>query len=344
MLYGFDDDDDEFDEFALEKTCKLNFKKVILVIAIILVCVFCVIGIFVFGKNNNNEQLAVEDDVIIENNNDEDINSEDVNNESTIEDLTSDANIEEIPDTVEIENEIKEPMQIPIHNSNEIEAQFFPKENLNGAQQIKDIYYSDEKQVYLTFDDGPSKDITNQILDILKEHDVKATFFVLGARVELYPDVLKRAFYEGHYIANHGYSHKYSEIYQNKDTVFQEYIECENAIRKALNNDLYNSYLFRFPGGSSGGRYSKVKAEAREHLASYGVAFTNWNCLTGDAENKTTKEECIQEMLDTKGEQNSIILLMHDANDKQQTVDALPEVIQYFKNEGYVFKNFYEIF
>ena len=76
----------------------------------------------------------------------------------------------------------------------------------------------------------------------------------------------------------------------------------------------------------------------------YGVAFTNWNCLTGDAENKTTKEACIQEMIDTKADQNSIILLMHDANDKTQTVEALPEIIQYFKNEGYIFKNFYEVF
>ena len=77
---------------------------------------------------------------------------------------------------------------------------------------------------------------------------------------------------------------------------------------------------------------------------SYGIAFTNWNCLTGDAENKTTVEACMNEMIRTKGEQNSIILLMHDANDKQQTVDALPEIIQYYRNEGYTFKNFYEIF
>lgn len=346
MLYGMDDDDNEFNEFALEKTSKLNIKKVILVIAVVLVCIFSVIGVFVFGKNNknDNEKLAIEGNATVEDNNDELINDQGVNEVNSNDGLITEANIENLQNTVESANEIKEPMQIPIHSSSEIEAQFFPQENLNGAQQIKDIYYSEEKQVYLTFDDGPSKDITNQVLDILKEHDVKATFFVLGARVELYPDVLRRAFYDGHYIANHGYSHKYSEIYQSKDTVFQEYIECENAIRKALNNELYNSYLFRFPGGSSGGRYSKVKVEAREHLESHGIAFTNWNCLTGDAENKTTKEECIQEMLNTKGDQNSIILLMHDANDKQQTVDALPEIIQYFKNEGYTFKNFYEIF
>ena len=102
--------------------------------------------------------------------------------------------------------------------------------------------------------------------------------------------------------------------------------------------------MFRFPGGSSGGHYASVKAQARELLDNYGVAYTNWNCLTGDAENKKTKEACMEEMINTKADQNSIILLMHDANDKQQTVDALPEIIEYYKNEGYTFKNFYEIF
>lgn len=181
-------------------------------------------------------------------------------------------------------------------------------------------------------------------MDILKENDVKATFFVLGARVDLYPETLKREFNEGHYIANHGYSHEYSRIYENRDTVFDEFNQCEVSIKNALGNQEYNSFLFRFPGGSRGGRYEKVKAEARQLLEEYGVAYTNWNCLTGDAAGNKTKDACIQEMLESKGDQNSIILLMHDANDKSQTVEALPEIIQYYKNEGYTFKNFYEIF
>lgn len=234
--------------------------------------------------------------------------------------------------------------ELPEHDIEEIRNLFLPQPNENARQIIKDIYYSDEKQVYLTFDDGPSKDITPQILDILKDYDVKATFFVLGARVELYPETLKREYNEGHYIANHGYSHKYSQIYRNPDTVFEEFYSCENCIKAALGREDYNSYLFRFPGGSTGGTYSSVKAQARELFDSYGIAYTNWNCLTGDAENKTTKEACIGEMLRTKGDQNSIILLMHDANDKQQTVDALPEIIEYYKNEGYTFKTFYEVF
>ena len=218
------------------------------------------------------------------------------------------------------------------------------KVNENGFNEVREIYFSDEKQVYLTFDDGPSRDITGQVLDILKQEQVPATFFVLGARVDLYPEVLQRIYNEGHYIANHGYSHIYSEIYESKDTVFHEYIECENAIKRALNNEDYNSFLFRFPGGSSGGYYKTVKSKARELLTSYGFAFTNWNCLTGDAEGKNTKEDCIQEFIDTKADQSSLIVLMHDSNDKPQTVEALPEIIRILKDEGYVFKNFYEVF
>lgn len=322
MIYGMEDND----EFALVTKPQLNKKKVFLIAGII-VSVIVIVSVIIFSISNKKNTL--EENALLE-------NSNQIEDEENI-------SVNEVQ-TTQVEAKIPITLQLPEHDVNEIKNSFLPKQNENAKDLIKDIYYSDEKQVYLTFDDGPSKDITPKILDILKQYDVKATFFVLGARVELYPDTLKREFSEGHYIANHGYSHKYSQIYQSKDTVFQEYIDCENAIKGALGREDYNSYLFRFPGGSSGGHYASVKAEARELFDSYGIAYTNWNCLTGDAENKKTKEACIQEMLDTKKDQNSIILLMHDANDKQQTVDALPEIIEYYKNEGYTFKNFYEIF
>lgn len=237
-----------------------------------------------------------------------------------------------------------EHLQIQKHNLEQIQKKFVPKQNPNAQQEITNIYYSEEKVAYLTFDDGPSKNITPRVLDILKQENVPATFFVLGSRVELYPDLLKREYEEGHYIANHGYSHQYSQIYQSKDTIFEEYVKCENTIRSALNNEAYNTYLFRFPGGSSGGRYAGVKAEAKDLLHSYGVNYTNWNCLTGDAEGKTTPEAlmgCLQQTMQGDG---SIIVLMHDASDKSYTADSLPMVISYLREQGYTFKNFYGIF
>ncbi len=234
-------------------------------------------------------------------------------------------------------------MQIPEHDIEKIKMSFVPQFIENSQQAVKDIYYSEERQVYLTFDDGPSPDITPRILDILKDEGVPATFFVLGKYVEKHPDLLKREYNEGHYIANHGYSHSYSTIYENKDTVYDEFVHTENCIKNALSNQNYNTYLFRFPGGSSGGRYESVKSEARELFRTYGVAFTNWNCLSGDAENSKTAEQCINRFRETANDP-SLIVLMHDANDKEQTVEALPTIIHILKDEGYTFKNFYEIF
>lgn len=337
MLYGIE----EFgDEFGLIQKETLNFKKVIFVIVII-VLVIIVFSCFIISKisKNSNENIA---EGGVENQQENLVNEE--NNEQLAQ-LPDEDNVQINKITSVNINGAQEysgtHKQIAEHN---IELNMLPVANIEGHKLIKDIYYSEEKQIYLTFDDGPSKDITPQILDILKENDVKATFFVLGARVDLYPETLKREFNEGHYIANHGYSHEYSRIYENRDTVFDEFNQCEVSIKNALGNQEYNSFLFRFPGGSRGGRYEKVKAEARQLLEEYGVAYTNWNCLTGDAAGNKTKDACIQEMLESKGDQNSIILLMHDANDKSQTVEALPEIIQYYKNEGYTFKNFYEIF
>lgn len=337
MLYGIE----EFgDEFGLIQKETLNLKKVIFVIVII-VLVIIVFSCFIISKisKNSNENIA---EGGVENQQENVVNEE--NNEQLAQ-LPDEDNIQINKITSVNVNGVQEysgtHKQIAEHN---IELNILPVANSEGHKLIKDIYYSEEKQIYLTFDDGPSKDITPQILDILKENDVKATFFVLGARVDLYPETLKREFNEGHYIANHGYSHEYSRIYENRDTVFDEFNQCEVSIKNALGNQEYNSFLFRFPGGSRGGRYEKVKAEARQLLEEYGVAYTNWNCLTGDAAGNKTKDACIQEMLESKGDQNSIILLMHDANDKSQTVEALPEIIQYYKNEGYTFKNFYEIF
>ena len=106
-----------------------------------------------------------------------------------------------------------------------------------GLNTVKNIYSAkEEKEVYLTFDDGPSTTVTPLILDVLKANNIKATFFVLGSRVELNPELTKRAYEEGHYIANHGYSHVYKNIYSSKEEVLNEYNKTEQAIKQALNN------------------------------------------------------------------------------------------------------------
>ena len=97
-----------------------------------------------------------------------------------------------------------------------------PKLTDEGKENMKHIYSSDTKRAFLTFDDGPSNN-TNQILDILKERGIKATFFVLGSNVEKNPEIVKRMYDEGHFIANHGYSHVYDSIYSSKEAVLDEF-------------------------------------------------------------------------------------------------------------------------
>ena len=175
-----------------------------------------------------------------------------------------------------------------------------PVSNPDAVALCKKAQTSDEKNIYLTFDDGPSPNITPKILKILKEYDVPATFFVLGSRAELYPDLLKQEFEEGHYIANHGYSHQYSSIYSSVQAVIDEYNSCEKAIQDGLGNKEYHTLLFRFPGGSSGGPYNDLKQEAKSKLENMGIACTNWNCLNGDAEGVArNKDQLINRLYET---------------------------------------------
>ena len=229
------------------------------------------------------------------------------------------------------------------HNAESIKKYILPSWNPNAQENIKSIYFLQEKVAYLTFDDGPSG-LTETVLNILKEENVPATFYVVGSRVDLNPNIVKRAYDEGHYIANHGYTHVYSTIYGTPQNVLNEYIQCEQSIKNAINNQEYNSYLFRFPGGSSGGRYENVKREAKTLLTQNNITFTNWNCLTGDAAGSKTPEDIINTFNETRANQGGLIVLMHDAADKQLTVDTLRQVIQILKSENYKFQNFYEIF
>ena len=209
---------------------------------------------------------------------------------------------------------------------------------------ILHIYRSTgEKRVFLTFDDGPTKTVTPLILDVLKQEDVKATFFVLGNNVKNNPDLVKRAFEEGHYIANHGYSHKYSEVYATPEATLNEYNVTEQAIRDALGNQSYCSRVFRFPGGSNGGYYNEKKQASKALLKENGVVHLDWNSLSKDAEGANTKEVLLQNIIDTMGEKDSVVILMHDASDKILTYEMLPDLISMLKEKGYKFENIYDL-
>ncbi len=218
-----------------------------------------------------------------------------------------------------------------------------PKLTEEGKENIKHIYSSDTKRAFLTFDDGPSSN-TSQILDILKEKGIKATFFVLGSNVEKKPELVKRMYDEGHFIANHGYTHIYENIYQSPEAVINEYNQCNQAVRNAIGEQEYNSHLFRFPGGLNGGKYAEIKNQANALLLENSIVHVDWNALNGDSEttNPTTEYE-MKRIADTTANKQSVVILMHDAEAKKVTAETLPNIIEYLLGQGYTFKNFYEI-
>lgn len=234
-----------------------------------------------------------------------------------------------------------------LQNSNENKNDTLQENDFDSKSfinSIDNIYNGEEgKRVFLTFDDGPTKEVTPYILDILDKYNIKATFFVLGTNVRNNPDILKRAYESGHYIANHGYSHKYSSIYKSVDTVLEEYNKTEQIIKNALNNTNYSSHLFRFPGGSHGGEYEKVKKQARKKLKEEGIAYMDWSALTYDAIGVDSKEKILENLENTMNGWNNVVVLMHDSADKQITYESLEDVIKYLQGKGYAFKNIYDL-
>ena len=237
---------------------------------------------------------------------------------------------------------------------NEVNAQISAREEAEKArfaslneeelERFNSIYkHQDNKRVFLTFDDGPSSTVTPLILDTLKAENIKATFFLLGSRVELNPEIVKREYEEGHYLASHGYSHVYSQIYASPQSVLDEYNNCIRAIQNAIGVPEYNPHLFRFPGGFKGGKYSKIKEEAHNLLEQNNIVHVDWNALTSDAAGAKTTEEFIAQLEKTVPKYNSVVVLMHDAGNKKATAEALPTIISYFRERGYEFENFYSI-
>ena len=229
------------------------------------------------------------------------------------------------------------------YTTNTVKQGKLPQLTEVGKQNMENIYHSETKRAFITFDDGPSN-VTHQILDTLKNENVKATFFMLGCNVEIFPETTKRVYDEGHYIANHGYSHVYSSIYSSPQAVLDEFNRCNDAVKNAIGEPEYNSHLFRYPGGLPGGKYAQIKQEAKQLLYDNNIVNIDWNALTGDAETQhPVEEELMEKLKQTTEGKNSVVILMHDAQAKKVTADMLPQIIAYLREQGYEFKTFYDI-
>lgn len=191
----------------------------------------------------------------------------------------------------------------------------------------------DRKVAYLTFDDGPSRKSTPAVLDILDKYNIKATFFVVGKMINENPDILKNINDRGHQIGNHSYSHDYNYLYKSADNFMADIYKTEKLIRSIIGND-FDSKIIRFPGGSFEKRKDPMKKAARDA----GYNYIDWNALNGDAEGqKRNKSQLLNRLKETSAGKKSIVVLMHDTDAKDTTVEYLSDGIDYLIKEGYEF-------
>lgn len=188
-----------------------------------------------------------------------------------------------------------------------------------------------DKKVYLTFDDGPSSS-TNDILDILKAYDVKATFFVVGKTDEASKEAYRRIVAEGHTLGMHSYSHVYHEIYQSRESFTADLSKLQEYLYEVTG---VWPRCYRFPGGSSNTVSKTDMQELITWVNENGITYYDWNTASGDAvSGHLSKEAIVDNCLENLDNLSVNMILMHDAADKKTTVEALPEIITRIRLRG----------
>lgn len=194
---------------------------------------------------------------------------------------------------------------------------------------------SDKKVCYLTFDDGPSDTCTPQVLDILKKYNVKATFFVVTSEIDGNEKLIQRIIDEGHTLCIHANEHEYQKIYASPEAYLKDFAAAYDKIY-ALTG--YKVQGFRFPGGSNGqlkhyGNYDAIIKEMNRR----GFEYYDWNAYDHDAEGgnysaSQLAQYAVHEV--SISSRNDVIVLMHDTYGKENTVKALPSIIEGIQKQG----------
>ncbi len=228
------------------------------------------------------------------------------------------------------ENTDPEPTPEPIDISNDPRASFAVDPSFTAWNYEGD----GTKTVYLTFDDGPSP-VTPEILAILDQYGIKATFFVTS-QLPQYASYIREAYLRGHTIGLHSYTHDYS-IYSSEEAYLEDLRKIGEVVKSQIG---YVPCFIRFPGGASNqtsaeyceGIMTALTAKVRE----LGYQYYDWNAATGDGAEGLTADAAVENALNTDA--TTVILLAHDGEKKQETVDALPRIIEGYLERGYTFR------
>lgn len=183
-----------------------------------------------------------------------------------------------------------------------------------------------EPKVYLTFDDGPTPEITEWVLEQLKQYDAKATFFCIGINIEKHPEIFKKIITDGHSFGNHTFNHKKGWKTSNQ-TYFEEVDTCEKSIQK-FSCKSPQTKLFRPP-------YGKIKTSQSKVLREKGYKIIMWDVLSVDFDATINPEKCLNNVI--KNIANGSIVVFHDSVKAFPNLEyALPKTLDFLKNKGFV--------
>jgi len=191
-------------------------------------------------------------------------------------------------------------------------------------------FSSNDKILYLTFDDGPTPEITQWTLNILKQYNAKATFFCIGNNVAKHPEIFHAVLNEGHSIGNHTNDHL-----KGWNTSTKKYLEnvtkSEAIINKELDCSEFKLSLFRPPFG-------QLKKSQGKAIIQLGYKIIMWSVVAFDWEKKVSKEQCLKNVIYKTSAKNNIIVFHDSVKASRNMMYALPKVLEHFSKKGYVFK------
>lgn len=186
----------------------------------------------------------------------------------------------------------------------------------------------DKKEIYLTFDDGPTPEITEFVLNELQKHNAKATFFCIGKNIKNHPEIFQRIISDEHSIGNHTQNHLNGWKNNTKDYI-NNVLEVEKTLQ-LLNLQTFNLKLFRPP-------YGKIKRNQARKLRDLGYKIIMWNVLSADFDTSITKEKCLENVL--KNTINGSVIVFHDSKKATKKLKfVLPKVLEYYSKKGFTFK------
>ncbi len=188
-------------------------------------------------------------------------------------------------------------------------------------------YYFNPKTMYLTFDDGPSEENTAAVLDILKAHDIKATFFLVGENVERHPEIARRIVEEGHTVGIHCYRHDYKALYASVDAYVEDFQKAYDVILETTGVEVQ---LFRFPGGSVNNHNKEIYKDIIAAMTEKGYIYYDWNGSLEDAVKQSTPAQLVENGVNSTRGRKKVVMLCHDIiyNTTQcleDLLDSLPE-------------------